>query len=127
MAKSTVSGIGTCNPNWLRSNRACLSVCTFSGEPSGDQIRAYLLADFFGLELSTKPCSIGNQSARGISITRGSDRNCSRYRRTACGVGAAGVPRLTSNTAVLAMAPCSCFGSWRECMPRGDGQTLYQG
>jgi len=46
MAKSTVSGIGTCNPKWLRSNRACLSVCTFSGEPSEDQIRAYLRGRF---------------------------------------------------------------------------------
>src|SRR5258706_14873230 len=127
MAKSTVIGVGTCDSKWPRSNRACLSVCTFRGEPSEDQMLAYFRADFLGLVLSTKPCRIGSQSARGISITRGSDRNCLRYRRTACGVGASGVPRLTSNTAVLAMAPCSCFGSGRYCMPGAGRQVLEQG
>src|SRR5712691_599260 len=102
MANSTVSGIATRDSMWPRSKRAWLSVGILTGDPSDVQMLAYFCADFLGLELSTKACRIGNQRTRGISITRGSDRNCPRYRRTARGVGASGVPRLISRTAVFA-------------------------
>jgi hypothetical protein len=38
---------------------------------------------------------------RGISTTRGSERNSFRYALTAFGVGAEGVPKFKSSTAVL--------------------------
>jgi hypothetical protein len=41
------------------------------------------------------PYRIGVHSAVGISTTRRSARNSARYLRTADGVGASGVPRLT--------------------------------
>src|SRR5258705_11100335 len=113
MANSTVSGIAIRDSMWPRSKRAWLSVWTLSGDPSDVQMLAYFFADFLGLELSTKACRIGNQRTRGISIKLGSERNYPRYRRTARGVGASGVPRLISKTAVLATAPCRCFGSGR--------------
>ncbi len=51
-------------------------------------------------------CRINHHTARGISTTRGSDRNWRKYGRTAAAVGASGVPRLTSTTAVLAITSC---------------------
>jgi hypothetical protein len=42
---------------------------------------------------------MGSQSQRGSSTTRGSERNSARYPRTASGVGAEGVPRLTRRMA----------------------------
>jgi hypothetical protein len=88
-------------------------VCTRSGEPSGVQILAYFLADWLGRVVSTKAYRIGSHSVRGISITRGSERNCLRYRLTARGVGESGVPRLMSRTADLACVPCRDCGSVR--------------
>jgi len=41
------------------------------------------------------PKSTGNQIHLGNRTTRGSERNSARKARTAAGVGAAGVPRLT--------------------------------
>ena len=48
------------------------------GEPPSVQMRAYLAADCAGRVRRMMPCSIGSQAARGISTTRGSERNCAR-------------------------------------------------
>ena len=50
------------------------------------QIDAYLRADFTGRTSRITPYRMGAHSHFGISITRGSERNCARYRRTAEGV-----------------------------------------
>jgi len=60
----------------------------------------------------------GHHAARGISTTRGSLRNSARYRRSAAAVGASGVPRLTSSTAVRSARPCSNGGSVAKLMGR---------
>ncbi len=54
-----------------------------------------------------------HQSGCGIATTRGSIRNSRRYRRTAAGVGASGVPRFTSRTPVGG-ATAQCCESAKE-------------
>ena len=66
------------SPSQPFSSLACFSVWTFSGEPSAVQIAAYFAADFFGRVLRMMPLRISHQTARGISTTRGSDRNSLR-------------------------------------------------
>ncbi|MNN26720.1 hypothetical protein D3C81_1402350 [compost metagenome] len=89
---------------------ACRSVCTSSGEPvicaSRSQIDSYFMADARERNGRISPCRIGSQARRGISTTRGSDKNAFRYRPTALGVGASGVPRLISRMAVRGAWPC---------------------
>ena len=58
----------------IESFDAYLSAPQRADEP----LVAYFCADLDGRELRITPCSSGVQSARGISITRGSDRNCAR-------------------------------------------------
>jgi len=71
-------------------------VATRSGEPAGVQMEAYWRATRAGRRRRTMPCRIGSQSQRGRSTTSGSLRNSARKSRTAPGVAAVGVPRLTS-------------------------------
>jgi hypothetical protein len=80
------------------SSDLCFMLCRSSGEPSLCQISPYFFADRAGRVVSTNAYRIGSHASRGISTTRGSTRNSARYRRTAAGVGASGVPRLTSST-----------------------------
>src|ERR1700716_572355 len=47
------------------------------------------------------PLSTSFQTTPWFSITRGSDRNSRRYRRTDAGSQPSGVPRLTSSTPIL--------------------------
>ena len=78
MAYSTMKGLAIFSPSQPFSSLACFSVCTFSGEPSAVQIAAYFSADFFGRVLRMMPLRISHHTARGISTTRGSDRNSFR-------------------------------------------------
>src|SRR5882762_5838454 len=107
-------GVFTRSPRYPFNSVVCFSVCTLSGEPSLVQIFAYFSADCFGRVLRMMPLRIGHQTSRGISTTRGSDRNCFRYDFTALAVGAAGVPRLISRMPVLAIVPCWNLGSGRK-------------
>jgi hypothetical protein len=55
-----------------------LPLWTSSGEPSLVQIAAYFAADRDGRRRKTTPCNNGIHATRGISMTRGSDRNSAR-------------------------------------------------
>jgi len=54
------------------------SVWTRKGDPSAVQMASYFLADLAGRVGRMRPCRMGHQRMRGISTTRGSDRNCFR-------------------------------------------------
>ena len=64
---------------------------------------AYLAADLLGLKGKMNAFSINHQMGLGISTTRWSLKNSRKNRRTALVVGASGVPKLHSKTAVLAL------------------------
>lgn len=67
---------------------------------------AYFLADALLRIGKIMPFKINHQINRGISTTRGSDKNSFRYALTALGVGAEGVPKFKSKTAVLLERKC---------------------
>jgi len=67
----------------------------------GNQIEAYFFAEAPLRIGRIMPFKMNHQITRGISTTRGSDKNCLRYSLTAFAVGALGVPKLSNNTAVL--------------------------
>jgi hypothetical protein len=66
------------SPSQPASSVACFNVNTFSGEPSGVQMLAYLAADLAGRVRRMMPCRISAQMTRGISTTRGSPRKSAR-------------------------------------------------
>jgi hypothetical protein len=73
-----------------------------SGEPNcGNQIDAYFFAEALLRIGKIMPFKINHQIKRGISTTRGSERNSFKYDLTAFAVGAAGVPKFNKSTAVL--------------------------
>src|SRR5437016_4578967 len=55
-------------------------------------MRRYLAADRFGRKGRMKRLRIHHHFQRGTSMTRGSPRNCRKYRRRAGVVGSSGVP-----------------------------------
>ena len=71
------------------------------GEPCGVQMRWYKRAERLGRVLRMTPCRIGSHNQRGVLITRWSERNCARKRRSAGAVGASGLPVLVSRTPVV--------------------------
>jgi len=103
MANSTVSGIEIRDSKCPPSNRACFSVCTSAGTPRGTSA-GVLPGRFLRSRVEYEAVQIGSQRARGISITRGSDRNCFRYRRTAAVWVRPALPRLMSRSRSL--RPC---------------------
>ncbi|MNN41230.1 hypothetical protein D3C81_1553350 [compost metagenome] len=76
--------MATVTPSWPRSarapasNLACFCVCTFKGEPSRVQIDAYFFADWPERKGKMIRFRMNHQTMRGISTTRGSDKNCFR-------------------------------------------------
>src|ERR1019366_9474404 len=73
------------------------SVATRHGEPASVHTSPYASATRSGRERRTILSRMGRQIQRGRSTTAGSLRNSLRNARTDSGVGASGVPRLTSN------------------------------
>src|SRR5688572_12799059 len=102
MPIATAGGSACSTASRRASARVSASVPVRSGDPAGVHTCWYARALFAGRNGRIKDLRMTCHGIRGRSTTRGSDRNSARKRRTASGVGASGVPRLTTRTPVVA-------------------------